>query len=177
MQNDWCINSEMLCKLVVNVAQVFAQFLRSHPAYEEQHRCKIDPNSTNVRQGMDNFDPRAAGNGTRIRNLRAESSRNQVSLLMLVSEMRPRKQLRLGRGPVRDPDTQDKSDFIRGLGSLAPKPALPVSWPVSTQIFTWGPDLERKRGRVAAPFWFQISAPSQDLCRNGPGPRKYGFWC
>jgi hypothetical protein len=44
----------------------------------------MTPNSTNARRQIDNFVSRAAGNGARIRNLRAESFRNQVSVLILV---------------------------------------------------------------------------------------------
>jgi hypothetical protein len=61
-----------------------------------------------------------------------------------------------------------------GWGS---KDAFAGSWAVPTQILTWGPDLELKRGRFAAPFWSQSSAPSKDLSGNRPGPRKRGFWC
>ena len=55
-----------------------------------------------------------------------------------------------------------------------PEPASGGSWPVSTQILLWGPDLELKRGREAAPFRFQILAPKKDLCGNGPGPPEAG---
>jgi hypothetical protein len=44
----------------------------------------VTPNSTNARRKIGNVAFRAGANGARIRNLRAESSRNQVSLLMLV---------------------------------------------------------------------------------------------
>ena len=44
----------------------------------------MTPNSTNARRNIDNFAFRAEGNGARIRNLCGESSRNQVSLLILV---------------------------------------------------------------------------------------------
>jgi hypothetical protein len=44
----------------------------------------MTPNSTNTRQNIESVASRAAGNGARIRNLRAESSRNQVSSVMLV---------------------------------------------------------------------------------------------
>jgi hypothetical protein len=43
-------------------------------------------NSTSAKRNNDIFTFRAAGNGARIRNLRAESSRNQVSLLILGSQ-------------------------------------------------------------------------------------------
>ena len=44
----------------------------------------MTPKSTNARRNIDNFASLVPGNGARIRNLRAESSRNQVSLLILV---------------------------------------------------------------------------------------------
>jgi hypothetical protein len=44
----------------------------------------MTPNSTNARRKIENVASRAAGNGARIRNLRTESSRNQVARLMLV---------------------------------------------------------------------------------------------
>ena len=62
-----------------------------------------------------------------------------------------------------------------GWGSLAPKPAFPGSWPVSTQILTWGRNLEPKRGREAAPFKFEIWAPSKDLWKRARTPENAGF--
>jgi hypothetical protein len=47
--------------------------------------------------------------------------------------------------------------------------------PVSTHIFLLGPYLELKRGREAAPFWFQIAAPKKDEHGNGPVPREANF--
>jgi hypothetical protein len=44
----------------------------------------MTPNSTNAGRSIENVVFRAAVNGARIRNLHAESSRNQVSLLILV---------------------------------------------------------------------------------------------
>jgi hypothetical protein len=44
----------------------------------------MTPNNTNTRRNIEHFGFRAAGNGARIRNQRAESSRNQVSLLNFV---------------------------------------------------------------------------------------------
>jgi hypothetical protein len=55
---------------------------------------KMTPNSTNARRNIKQIAFRVAENGARIRNLHAESSRNQVSLLMLVHKMRFREQLR-----------------------------------------------------------------------------------
>jgi hypothetical protein len=43
-------------------------------------------NNTNTRRNIENMVPRAARNGARIRNLEAESPRNQVSLLALVNK-------------------------------------------------------------------------------------------
>jgi hypothetical protein len=51
---------------------------------------------TRGEQNIDNFAVRAPGNGARIRNLRAESSRNQESLLIWSTKMRSREQLRWG---------------------------------------------------------------------------------
>jgi hypothetical protein len=48
------------------------------------HRCKMTPNNTNAERNIEKVASRAAGNRARIRNLRAASSRNQVSLLILV---------------------------------------------------------------------------------------------
>jgi hypothetical protein len=47
----------------------------------------MTPNSTNARRTIENVAFRAEGNGARIRNTRAESSRNQVSILMLVHKV------------------------------------------------------------------------------------------
>jgi hypothetical protein len=46
--------------------------------------CKMIPNSTTARRSIEIVASRTPGNGARIRNLHAESSRNQVSLLILV---------------------------------------------------------------------------------------------
>jgi hypothetical protein len=44
----------------------------------------MTPNSTNARRKLEIFASRAAGNGARIRNHRAVSSRNEVSLLIVL---------------------------------------------------------------------------------------------
>jgi hypothetical protein len=41
---------------------------------------------------------------------------------------------------------------------------------------SWGQKLEPKRGRFAATFKFKTWAPKEDLCGNGPGPPRGGFW-
>jgi hypothetical protein len=78
--------------------------------------------------------------------------------------------------PLGTPNPRISLILFASWGFLAPKPAFLVSWTVSTQILAWGRDLELKRGRFAAPFWFRISAPSQYSCRNGSGRRKHWFW-
>jgi hypothetical protein len=50
----------------------------------KRHRCKMTPNSTNAGRTIESIAFRVAVNGARNRNLRAESSRNQVLLLILV---------------------------------------------------------------------------------------------
>jgi hypothetical protein len=47
---------------------------------------QLTPNSTNTRRNIENVASRAAGNGTRIRNLRDICCRNQVSIHILVNK-------------------------------------------------------------------------------------------
>jgi hypothetical protein len=49
-------------------------------------RLKMTPNSTNARRKIEHFAFRARANGARIRNLSAESSQNQVSVLISVHQ-------------------------------------------------------------------------------------------
>jgi hypothetical protein len=57
-----------------------------NPEHLQRHRCKTTPNTTNARRNIENIASRAPGNGARNRSLRAESSRNQVSLQVLVDK-------------------------------------------------------------------------------------------
>lgn len=56
----------------------------------------MTPNSTNARQNIENFASRVRPTRAPIRNLRVESSRNQVSILNLFDKMRFHEQLRWG---------------------------------------------------------------------------------
>jgi hypothetical protein len=75
--------------------------------------------------------------------------------------------------PYGAPTTKINPILCTCWGPLAPKPVFPG--PVSTQILTWGKNLEPKWDRKAAPFEVRYLAPGKYLCGNGPRPRNRGF--